>query len=153
MYKLTRPIMAMFMPVLLTLSVNSYAQDIATNTDFKDSPLSLSLTTSVLMTVNNQSQQLVINQYGIFNKVTVSQMADAANSIDISQNGSNNMADISQSGYENTVNVNQQGNNNLAQVEQVGDANIANIWQEGEQTFIVHQIGNEMVVNITQYQD
>lgn len=151
MYKLPPILLAVILPVLVLFSFNSYSQDLAINTDLKDSPLSLSLTTSVLMTINNQTQQLVINQYGIFNKVTVSQMADAANSIDISQNGINNMADISQSGYENTVNVNQQGNNNLAQIEQVGNANIANVWQEGEQTFVVRQIGNEMVVNITQY--
>ena len=151
MYKLPQVLLAALLPVLVLFSFNSYSQDLATNTDLKDSPLSLSLTTSVLMTVNNQTQQLVVNQYGIFNKVTVSQMADAANSIDISQNGINNMADISQSGYENTVNVNQQGNNNLAQIEQVGNANIANVWQEGEQTFVVRQIGNEMVVNIKQF--
>jgi minor curlin subunit len=151
MRKFPQLTLAVFMPLLFICSFVSYGQDLLNGTDLQDSPLSLSLTTSMLITVNNQTQQLVINQYGIFNKVTVSQMADAENSIDISQNGINNMADIAQSGYGNTVNVNQQGNNNLAEIDQIGDANIANVWQEGEQTFVVRQIGNEMVVNVTQY--
>jgi len=129
----------------------SYPQDLLTGSDLQDSPLSLSLTTTVPMTVNNQTQQLVINQYGIHNKATVNQMANAANSIEISQYGINNMALINQTGYGNSINLLQQGDNNLAEVIQDGDANIANIIQEGEQTFIVHQIGNDMVVNITQY--
>ncbi len=137
--------------VIMVIAFHSASQDLHTSVDLQDSPLSLNLTKTIPITVNNQTQQLVISQYGIFNQVTVNQMANAANSIDISQDGISNVANVMQLGYGNTVNINQLGNNNLAEVIQDGDANIANIWQEGEQTFVVHQIGNNMVVNITQY--
>jgi minor curlin subunit len=147
-------IIAQFICVALGMSFSlvSFSQDRFTNADLQDSPLSLSLTTIVPITVNNQTQQLVISQYGIFNNVTVNQMQNTTNRIHISQNGINNNANVSQTGYDNFVNINQFGSDNLAEVIQDGDANVANIWQEGEQTFIVHQIGNDMVVNITQYQ-
>ena len=132
-------------------STNSYSQDLLSGTDMQDSPLTLSLATIVPMAIENQVQQIVISQYGILNKATVNQMANAANLVDISQNGFNNSVDIIQSGYGNSVHLQQLGDNNLAEIVQEGDANIVNITQVGEQTFIVHQIGNEMVVNITQY--
>jgi len=129
----------------------SCANDLLSGTELKDSPLSLSLTTTASMTVGNETQQLVINQYGIHNKATVNQLANAGNSIAINQDGIDNLANLLQTGYGNTINLLQQGDGNNAEIIQDGDANIANIIQQGEQTFIVHQIGNEMVVNITQY--
>jgi minor curlin subunit len=138
-------------PLLVAISTPSQSQDLLAGADLQDSPLSLSLTTSIPVTINNQTQHLVITQYGISNKATINQMANAANTVSISQEGNNNEADIMQSGYGNTVNIKQYGDNNLAGVVQDGDANIVNIWQAGEQHFTVHQIGNEMVVNITQY--
>jgi len=129
----------------------SSANDLLSGTELKDSPLSLSLTTTASMTVGNEIQQLVINQYGIHNKATVNQQANSGNSIAINQEGTDNLANLIQAGYGNTINLHQQGESNNAEVIQDGDANIANIIQQGEQTFIVHQIGNEMVVNITQY--
>ena len=140
-----------FLAAVSLYSAEASAQDLATGTELKDSPLSLSLSTSVPMSVGDQSQQLVISQYGILNKATVSQLANAGNSIIIDQQGINNVANLSQTGFGNTINLEQYGNGNLAEVIQEGDANIANINQQGEQTFIVHQIGNDMVVNITQY--
>jgi len=140
-----------FIVIASSYSQLLFAQDLAENTELKDSPLSLSLTTSVSMSVGNQNQQLIISQYGIFNKATVNQMANAGNSIAVYQDGVNNLATLVQTGFGNTINLQQLGSGNLAEVVQDGDANIANIIQEGEQSFIVHQIGNEMVVNITQF--
>lgn len=138
-------------PLLLINSFFCHANDLISGTDLQDSPLSLSLTTSLAVTINNSVQHLVINQYGIKNQVMVNQAADMVNDINIIQNGMHNKANVVQSGANNTVNLLQQGDGNLVDVIQEGDANIANIKQTGEQTFIVHQIGNEMLVNITQY--
>jgi len=129
----------------------SYSNDLLSGTELKDSPLSLSLTTTATMTVDGQTQQLVINQYGIHNKATVNQMANMGNSIAIDQYGIDNLTNLTQSGYGNTINLQQQGNNNFAEIIQDGNTNTANVLQEGEQTFVVHQIGNDMVVNITQF--
>ncbi len=129
----------------------SYANDLLSGTELKDSPLSLSLTTTATITVGNQTQQLVINQYGIQNKATVNQTANMGNNITIDQYGIDNLADLTQSGYGNTINLHQQGNNNFTEIVQDGNTNIANVLQEGEQTFVVHQIGNDMVVNVTQF--
>lgn len=136
---------------LLSYPVASVSPDLLAGTDLQESPLSLSLSTSVDIDVAGQNQQLVISQYGILNKATIKQMANGANSIIVSQNGINNSLNISQYGYENIINLQQQGNDNSASVIQEGDANVANISQLGEQTLIIHQIGNEMVVNISQY--
>lgn len=140
--------------LLLLLSSNVFvaaAQDLSSGTELKDSPLSLSLSTTALIPRGDQAQQLVISQYGILNKTTINQSANAGNSIVIQQQGINNEANLIQLGYGNSINVDQTGDNNLAEVIQEGDANIANIKQQGQQTFVVHQIGNDMVVNITQY--
>lgn len=128
-----------------------YADDLLKGTELKDSPLSLSLSTTVPITTGNQNQQLVISQYGIFNKATINQAANAGNSIIVKQAGINNLANLKQEGYGNSINLEQSGDDNLAEVIQQGDTNIANIKQQGQQTFVVHQIGNDMVVNITQY--
>ncbi|SFD70076.1 curlin subunit CsgB [Pseudoalteromonas denitrificans] len=138
-------------PLLFINSITCHAEDLLSGTDLQDSPLSLSLTTTLAITINNSVQHLAISQYGIKNQVTVNQMANMINEINIIQSGINNKANLVQSGSYNTVNLLQQGDGNLAEVIQEGDANIANIKQAGEQTFIVHQIGNEMLVNITQY--
>tara|TARA_R110000737_G_C14599167_1_gene488791 strand:- start:973 stop:1464 length:492 start_codon:yes stop_codon:yes gene_type:complete len=137
--------------LLLGRSALCIPQDLLNSTDLQDSPLSLSLTTTAMITVGEQPQQLVISQYGILNTATIKQLANTSNSIIISQDGIGNKTVIEQLGNGNSVNIQQWGNQNLAGVIQEGDANIANIAQAGEQTFIVHQIGNEMVVNITQY--
>ncbi len=139
------------LPLLLLSSFFSQSEDLISGTDLQDSPLSLSLTTTLAIKINNSMQHIAVNQYGIKNHVAVNQMANMVNEINITQNGINNKANVIQSGANNTVNLLQQGDDNLADVTQVGDANIANIKQVGEQKFIVHQIGNEMLVNITQY--
>ncbi|TDF39815.1 curlin subunit CsgB [Alteromonadaceae bacterium M269] len=144
------------LPSLLLVFSMSYSavcssQDLLSGTELKDSPLSLSLSNAVAMPVGDQIQQLRISQYGINNEATISQLANAGNSLAVIQHGTNNLANLIQLGYGNTINLEQQGNNNFAEVIQEGNANVANIRQEGEQTFIVHQIGNDMVVNITQY--
>ncbi|PAJ73796.1 hypothetical protein CJF42_13780 [Pseudoalteromonas sp. NBT06-2] len=138
-------------PLFIISSFFCHSEDLISGTDLQDSPLSLSLTTSLAVTINNSIQHLTINQYGIKNTVMVNQAADMVNDINIIQNGMHNQANVVQSGANNTVNLLQQGDGNLVDVIQEGDTNIANIKQTGEQTFIVHQIGNEMLVNITQY--
>ncbi|MDA8621301.1 curlin subunit CsgB [Psychrosphaera sp.] len=128
------------------------SNDLLSGTDLKDSSLSLSLTSRVSITnANQQVSQLVLTQYGIYNETTVSQMADAGNTLNVLQNGMYNNANLSQVGNNNIINLEQLGNSNFAEVIQDGNANLANIKQTGEQTFTVHQIGSDMVVNITQY--
>lgn len=129
----------------------SIAQDLPDNVDLKDSPLSLSLTPSATISIGEQRQQVMVSQYGILNTATIKQLANASNSAMINQDGVGNEAVIEQLGNGNSVNIRQWGDQNLARVTQEGDDNTANIAQAGEQTFIIHQIGNEMVVNITQY--
>lgn len=135
----------------LSLSTTCFSQDLSNSTDLQESRLSLSLTPTATMTINEQQHQVIISQYGILNKATIKQLANTSNNIIISQDGIGNQALIEQLGNGNSVNIQQSGYNNHAGVIQEGDANIANINQAGEQTFIVHQIGNDMVVNITQY--
>lgn len=137
--------------LLFVTSVFSYSQDLGKNTDLQESSLSLSLTPTTLMTINDQQHQVVVNQYGILNRATIKQLANASNNISISQDGISNHVMVEQSGFGNTVNIEQWGNYNNAGVVQEGNANTANIIQAGEQTFVVHQIGNDMLVNITQY--
>ncbi|MDO6693863.1 curlin subunit CsgB [Aliiglaciecola sp. 3_MG-2023] len=117
--------------------------------DLIDSPLTLSLA----RTVNSDASQsvLIIDQYGIHNTTLIIQTANSSNHINVTQNGSSNFADITQIGVGNYVDLVQSGDENLLEVVQQGDFNLANINQQGEQSFIVHQIGNDMVVNITQY--
>lgn len=132
-------------------SALSMPQDFISSTDLQDSPLSLSLTASANIMVGEQRQQVIVSQYGILNTTTINQSANSSNSIIVNQDGIANEVIIEQFGHGNSVNIQQQGDRNLANVIQEGDANTANIAQAGEQTFAVHQIGNEMVVNITQY--
>lgn len=128
-----------------------HAQDLGNNTDLQDSNLSLSLST----TINFSSAlggSITIGQYGLYNTTNIIQAGSNANTISVIQQGNNNTADITQLGVDNTVNVLQEGENNLFKIIQDGDGNVANVNQLGEQNFIVHQIGNEMTVNITQFQ-
>ncbi|RZQ54402.1 curlin subunit CsgB [Pseudoalteromonas phenolica] len=140
-------------PLLLTKTFACHADDLVSGTDLQNSPLSLSLATSLVVTMNNTVQHLAINQYGINNQVIVNQTADMVNGVKITQNGTHNLANVTQSGANNTVNLLQQGYGNLVDVFQEGDANTVNVTQTGEQTFVVHQIGNKMLVNITQYKN
>lgn len=142
---------AAILSVMLSHSVFASTDDLLTSTDLQDSPLSLSLTPSATIMTGGQHQKVIIGQYGILNTATIKQLANTSNSIMISQEGVGNTTIIEQLGNGNSVNIQQWGDQNLAGVIQEGDANIANIAQAGEQTFIVHQIGNEMVVNISQY--
>lgn len=103
------------------------------------------------MTIGAEQQQVLISQYGILNRATIKQLANASNNILINQDGMNNHVMVEQTGFGNSVNLEQLGNNNQLGVIQEGNANVANITQSGEQAFVVHQIGNDMVVNITQY--
>ena len=135
----------------LSSPVTGASLDLLSGTDLQESPLSLSLSKSIDITLAEQNQQLVISQYGILNKATIKQTANAANNIIVSQRGISNNLDISQQGYGNLIILEQQGNGNQADVIQEGDANIANVSQFGDQTIAIHQLGSEMVVNISQY--
>ena len=119
--------------------------------DLQESPLSLSLNTSLQYRVGAQQHQVVITQYGILNKATVSQTNETSNQAHVAQYGTNNEATLFQYGVNNVVNLLQQGNNNQAHILQQGDGNTANISQAGEQTFTVQQIGNGIEVNVTFY--
>ncbi|GAA0369077.1 hypothetical protein GCM10009092_36660 [Bowmanella denitrificans] len=135
-----------FGALLLAFGTSVQAQDLLSGTDLQDSPLSISLSASV----QNQTNTLVIGQYGIFNKATISQSTSNGNHIALLQQGDGNVANILQQGIGNTANVQQWGQDNLVDVIQQGDANTANIWQSGDQQFRVHQIGSNMVVNVYQ---
>ncbi|TMO88577.1 curlin subunit CsgB [Pseudoalteromonas spongiae] len=119
--------------------------------DLQESPLSLSLNTSLQYRVGAQQHQVVITQYGILNKATVNQINETSNQAHVTQYGTNNEAALFQYGANNVVNLLQQGNNNQAHILQQGDGNTANISQAGEQTFTVQQIGNGIEVNVTFY--
>lgn len=139
--------------LILVLSSQVIAQqDLVAGTELTDSQLSLSLAKTMIITPRQgQEQSIVLSQYGVYNKATINQQANSANNIQVSQDGINNSVTLSQHGADNAISVNQYGDDNLAEVVQVGDTNIANVIQAGEQRFRVHQIGNDMVVNVTQY--
>ncbi|WP_212751002.1 curlin repeat-containing protein [Pseudoalteromonas ruthenica] len=52
-------------------------------------------------------------------------------------------------GSNNRINLLQQGSYNSAVIIQEGHANIVNLTQLGQQSFIIHQQGNEMVVDVS----
>lgn len=143
----------LMLPILALLGISHfcYSQDMVSGTELKDSSLSLSLSARVNLMNDGSSSQLVISQHGIYNTLEVNQQADFSNQINVLQNGISNFADLNQQGFGNIINLEQLGSDNFAEVVQDGNANIANIIQTGEQTFTVHQIGSDMVVNITQY--
>ncbi|MBN7818640.1 curlin subunit CsgB [Bowmanella yangjiangensis] len=144
--ELLRPPGLGFGAFLLAFSTIVHAQDLLSGTDLQDSPLSISLSTSV----QHQTNTLVLGQYGIFNNATISQSANGGNHVALLQQGDSNVANILQQGTDNTVNAQQWGQGNQLDVIQQGNANTANIWQSGEQQFRVHQIGSNMVVNVYQ---
>lgn len=142
---------AFFKSIICILGSLLSSPSVVAQSDLLDSPLSLSLSTKINLVQEGVSSTLVLNQLGIHNKTTLKQTADASNSVVIEQLGDNNIANIVQDGFDNQVILQQLGSDNLIDVFQQGDANTVNVQQLGGQSFIVHQIGNEMVVNITQY--
>jgi minor curlin subunit len=133
-------------------SLNGNTQDLSSNTDLQDSALSLSLATTVGFS-GALGGTITIGQFGLYNTTNIIQAGSDSNVIEVSQQGDNNQAEITQLGFDNEVLLLQDGENNLFQITQDGNANIANVNQLGGQRFMVRQIGNEMVVNITQYQN
>lgn len=137
---------------LMFTSQNGIAQDFGQNSDLLDSELSLSLST----TVNFSSAlggAITIGQYGLYNTTNIIQAGSDSNTIEVTQQGNNNKAAVTQFGIDNKVILFQQGENNLFTIYQDGIGNTANVNQLGEQSFTVTQIGNEMLVNITQFQN
>ncbi|WJG10774.1 curlin subunit CsgB [Aliiglaciecola sp. LCG003] len=132
---------------LSIVALPAFAAD--SSPDLVDSPLTLSLART--LDINTDSSVVTIDQYGIHNTTLVIQSANSTNLVNITQSGNDNYASISQLGIGNIVDLVQDGSSNNFEIMQQGDFNSANIHQLGEQSFIVHQIGNEMVVNITQY--
>lgn len=135
----------------LFIAQQGLAQDISGNSDLKDSELSLSLSTTVNFN-GALGGSITIGQFGLYNTTNIIQAGSDTNIIEVTQQGNNNQADITQLGTDNRVFLLQEGENNLFNILQDGNGNIANVNQLGEQTFTVTQIGNEMVVNVTQYQ-
>jgi minor curlin subunit len=136
--------------ICLLTSTNGMAQDLGESSDLRDSELSLSLSTTVNFG-GALGGSITIGQYGLFNTTNIIQAGSDSNTIEVIQQGNNNIAEVTQLGIENKVFLLQEGENNLFTIIQEGNRNTANVNQLGEQTFIVTQIGNEMVVNVTQY--
>jgi minor curlin subunit len=131
-------------------SLKGNSQDLSPNTDFQESELSLSLSTR--FNLNGASGgSISIDQFGLYNTTNIIQAGSDSNVTEVNQQGSNNQAEIIQLGVDNKVHLLQNGENNLFQIVQDGNANIANVNQLNGQRFMVRQIGNEMIINITQY--
>ncbi|MGB3726536.1 MAG: curlin subunit CsgB [Glaciecola sp.] len=127
-----------------------WAQELEAKSDLQDSALSLSLSTTVNFG-GALGGSITIGQYGLYNTTNITQAGSNSNAINVIQQGNNNKADITQLGIDNEVNLLQQGQDNFFTLIQDGNGNIANVDQLGEQRFTVQQIGNEMIVNITQF--
>lgn len=143
----------LFVLSLLLLAVHSQqavAKDLGQNTDLQDSTLSLSLSTTVDFG-GTLGGSITIGQFGLYNTTNIIQAGSNNNIIDVTQRGNNNKAEVYQLGIGNSVVLLQQGGNNLFSIIQDGNDNTANVNQLGKQSFTVTQLGNEMVVNITQY--
>lgn len=138
----------------LTVNLPAYAQqsDLSTSSDMVESSLSMSLNAQAI-TIDDETVFIAVSQFGLNNITNIIQSGNGANLSNVVQNGSNNEAIITQLGEGNVVNLLQQNNNNYFEIIQDGFDNVANVNQLGEQSFTVHQIGNEMVINITQYQE
>lgn len=134
-----------------SLSVQAQSPDLSTSTDMVESSLSMSLNARAIA-VENETVFISISQFGLNNITNIIQSGNASNLSQVVQVGSNNGANIMQYGEGNVVNLVQQNDNNYFEIVQDGFDNVANVNQLGEQAFSVYQIGNEMVVNITQYQ-
>ena len=137
---------------LLCHSLNGNTQDLSSITDLEDSVLSLSLSTTVNLN-GALGSTITIDQFGAYNTTNVIQAGSNSNVIEVTQQGNNNQAEITQLGLDNEVILLQDGENNLFQIIQDGHANSANVNQFGGQRFLLRQTGNEMRVNITQYQN
>ena len=139
---------------LLTVNSPVYAQqsDLSTSSDMVESSLSMSLNAQAI-TIDDETVFIAVSQFGLNNITNIIQSGNGANLSNVVQNGSNNEAIITQLGEGNVVNLLQQNNNNYFEIVQDGFDNVANVNQLGEQSFTVYQIGNEMVINITQYQE
>ena len=139
---------------LLTVILPAYAQqsDLSTSSDMVESSLSMSLNAQAI-TIDDETVFIAISQFGLNNITNIIQSGNGANLTNVVQNGSNNEAIITQLGEGNVVNLLQQNSNNYFEIIQDGFDNVANVNQLGEQSFTVYQIGNEMVINITQYQE
>tara|TARA_B100002049_G_scaffold232342_1_gene211281 strand:- start:312 stop:815 length:504 start_codon:yes stop_codon:yes gene_type:complete len=137
--------------VMLPLSVRAESSDLSTNADMVESSLSMSLNTQAI-TVDNETVLISVSQFGLNNITNIIQSGNASNLSNVVQTGNNNEAIITQLGEGNVVNLLQQNDNNYFEIVQDGFDNVANVNQLGEQAFTVYQIGNEMVINITQYQ-
>jgi minor curlin subunit len=136
--------------ICVFMSPIGMTQDFGENSDLQDSELSLSLSTTINFG-GALGGSITIGQYGLFNTTNIIQAGSDSNTIEVIQQGNNNRAEVTQLGIDNKVFLLQQGENNLFSIIQDGNGNTANVNQLGEQRFIVTQIGNEMVVNITQY--
>lgn len=139
---------------LLTVNTPVFAQqsDLSTSSDMVESSLSMSLNAQAI-TIDDETVFIAVSQFGLNNITNIIQSGNGANLSNVVQNGSNNEAIITQLGEGNVVNLLQQNNNNYFEIIQDGFDNVANVNQLGEQSFTVYQIGNEMVINITQYQE
>lgn len=139
---------------LLTVNLPAYAQqsDLSTSSDMVESSLSMSLNAQAI-TIDDETVFISVSQFGLNNITNIIQSGNGANLSNVVQNGSNNEAIITQLGEGNVVNLLQQNNNNYFEIIQDGFDNVANVNQLGEQSFTVYQIGNEMVINITQYKE
>ena len=137
---------------LLAVNLPAYAQqsDLSTSSDMVESSLSMSLNAQAI-TIDDETVFIAVSQFGLNNITNI--IHNGANLSNVVQNGSNNEALITQLGEGNVVNLLQQNNNNYFEIIQDGFDNVANVNQLGEQSFTVYQIGNEMVINITQYQE
>ena len=139
---------------LLTVNSPVHAQqsDLSTSSDMMESSLSMSLNAQAI-TIDDETVFIAVSQFGLNNITNIIQSGNGANLSNVVQNGSNNEAIITQLGEGNVINLLQQNNNNYFEIIQDGVDNVANVNQLGEQSFTVYQIGNEMVINITQYQE
>lgn len=137
--------------VMLAFFTHAQEPDLATNFDMVESSLSMSLNTQAI-SIDNETVLISINQFGLKNITNIIQSGDAPNFSSVVQEGHHNHAVITQLGEGNVVNLLQEHSDNYFEIVQDGFDNVANVNQLGEQSFIVHQIGSQMVVNITQFQ-
>lgn len=128
-----------------------FSNDLLQGNDLQDSILSSSINKQLAVDINGENRIISINQYGIHNQAIVNQKGTGLNSIKLVQRGINNSASLLQDGVNNQINLEQQGLGNQAEIVQEGSDNIVNLLQAGERQFVVHQIGDGLVVSVTQY--
>ena len=136
---------------LASLCASVSANDLVAGFEMADSSLSQTISQSSLLQASIQeSIGITLLQNGTNNHANITQQSASSNHVLVSQNGANNLVDIVQFGSENTVNVSQHGDFSSLTVLQEGNGNLVNAEQFGSKTFLVQQIGDNMVVNITQ---